>query len=100
MEKAYELLFGGSLIVVILLIVPCLVRAIRGPRVADRVVAINMMTTLTTVAIAILTVMKAEGYLADITLIFSLLGFLAVVLLSKIYTGIYLKRKEDEEHGA
>ena len=100
MEKAYEILFGCALIFVVLLIVPCVVRAIRGPKVADRVVAVNMMTTLTTVAIAILTVMKAEGYLADITLIFSLLGFLAVVLLSKVYTGIYLKRKEDEHHGA
>ena len=43
-------------------------------------------------------VCHAEGYLADVAIIFSLLGFLAVVLLTKIYTGIWLKRKGEKHH--
>ena len=94
MKEAYEILFKAALTVIGLLMPFCLVRAARGPKIADRLVAINMMTTLCTIAICILTVMLAEGYLADIAIIFSLLGFLAVVLLTKIYMGIWLKKQK------
>ena len=98
MNEAYGILFKTALIVIGLLMPFCLIRTIRGPKVADRLVAINMMTTLCTIAICILTVMLEEGYLADVAIIFSLLGFLAVVLLTKIYTGIWLKKKGDKHH--
>ncbi len=98
MNEAYGILFKTALIVIGLLLPFCLIRTIRGPKVADRLVAVNMMTTLCTIAICILTVMLAEGYLADVAIIFSLLGFLAVVLLTKIYTGIWLKRKGEKHH--
>ena len=98
MNEAYGSLFKTALIVIGLLMPFCLIRTIRGPKVADRLVAVNMMTTLCTIAICILTVMLAEGYLADVAIIFSLLGFLAVVLLTKIYTGIWLKRKGEKHH--
>lgn len=98
MNEAYGILFKTALIMIGLLMPFCLIRTIRGPKVADRLVAVNMMTTLCTIAICILTVMLAEGYLADVAIIFSLLGFLAVVLLTKIYTGIWLKRKGEKHH--
>ena len=37
-----------------------------------------------------------EGYLADIALVYAMLSFLAVILLSKVYTGIYQERKHEE----
>ena len=37
-----------------------------------------------------------EGYLADISLIYAMLSFLAVVLLTRVYMGTYLERKENE----
>lgn len=101
MREAYEILFKIALTVIALLMPFCLIRSIRGPKIADRLVAINMMTTLCTIAICILTVMLAEGFLADVAILFSLLGFLAVVLLTKIYMGIWLKkRKGDDRHVA
>ncbi len=99
MQAAYEILFKGALIVIGLLMPFCLYRSIRGPEIADRLVAINMMTTLCTIAICILTVMLAEGFLADVAILFSLLGFLAVVLLTKIYIGVLNQKKaEGEKH--
>ena len=95
MKEAYRILFTVALTGIGLLMPFCLIRTVKGPRVADRLVAINMMTTLCTIAICILTVMLAEGFLADVAIIFSLLGFLAVVLLTKIYLGIWLKKKEE-----
>ena len=51
--------------------------------------AINMMGTLTMVIIAILAVKMDEGYLVDICIIYAMISFLAVSLLTKVYMGIY-----------
>lgn len=56
LDQAYEVLFVAALIVLALLLIGCLVRAIMGPRVADRLVAVNMMGTIVMSIIAILTV--------------------------------------------
>ncbi|MCI9187572.1 MAG: sodium:proton antiporter [Oscillospiraceae bacterium] len=76
------------------LLVLCLIRAVRGPRVADRVVAVNMMGTMTMVMIAILALLLDEGYLVDICIIYAMISFLAVIVLTKVYIGIYLEKKE------
>ena len=74
----------------------CLLRAILGPRIADRVVGINMIGTIVIMMIAILALMLGEGYLVDIAIIYAMLSFLAVVVLAKIYIGVYLARKAKE----
>lgn len=73
----------------------CLIRAIRGPRIADRIVAINMMGTITMVIIATLAVRMNEGYLVDICLIYAMISFLAVTLLTKVYMGVYAERNAE-----
>ncbi|MCD7744389.1 MAG: cation:proton antiporter [Lachnospiraceae bacterium] len=97
LAAAYEGLFTAALIFLAILLVLCLIRAIIGPRVADRLVAVNMMGTMVMVIIAILTLMLQEGYLADICLIYAMISFLAVVVLTKVYMGVYLARKEHRE---
>ena len=93
----FEWLFYGILTVLALLLVLCLTRAVIGPRIADRLVAVNMMGTLVMVSIALLAVIKNEGYLVDICLIYASISFLAVVVLTRIYTGVYQEAK-DHEH--
>ena len=73
-----------------------LVRCIRGPRISDRVLAVNMIGTLTLVMVAVLTVMLGEGYLADIALLYAMVSFLSVIVLCKVYTGIYREKKQEE----
>lgn len=97
LEQAYEVLFIAALVILAVFLMLSLVRAILGPRVADRIVAINMMGTLTLAIIAILAVMKQEGYLVDICLIYAMTSFLAVIVLSKVYMGVYRQRKEGKE---
>ena len=97
-------IFYGILSVQAVLVIFCLIRAVVGPRIADRLVAVNMITTMVTVMIAILAVLKNEGYLVDICLIYAMISFLAVVVLSRIYTGVYRqakdrqKAKEEKKH--
>ena len=102
MDKAYSILYNGALIVIGVLLLFTLIRAIRGPRIADRIIAVNMMGTLVVITICVLAFLKNEGYLVDVAIVYTMLSFLAVVLLTKVYMGVYRqKRKEkgDEEHG-
>ena len=96
MTEAYNLLFTVVLAVLGVLLFLCLLRAILGPRIADRVVGINMIGTIIILMIAILALMLGEGYLVDIAIIYAMLSFLAVVVLAKIYIGVYLARKAKE----
>ena len=90
-------LFYGILSVLAVMLLLCLIRAVIGPRIADRLVAVNMMGTMVMVSIAILALIKNEGYLVDICLIYAMISFLAVVVLTRIYTGVYRDRKAHEK---
>ena len=83
-------IFYGVMAALAVCLVLCLIRAVIGPRISDRLVAVNMITTIVTVMIAILAVLKDEGYLVDICLIYAMISFLAVVVLTRIYTGVFL----------
>lgn len=94
----------GVLLLLIVLVLLSLIRAVRGPSVADRIVAINMINTMVTVIIAIMAVILQEGYLMDICLIYAMIGFLAVVVLTKVYTDSRAagkdSKKKDAEKGS
>ena len=102
MNNLYEILYTVALVIIGLLVIACLVRAIRGLRIADRVIAANMIGTLVVITICILSFVMNEGYLVDIAMIYTMLSFLAVVLLTKVYMGIYREkhRQEMEKEGA
>ena len=95
--QQYSNLFYGILVVLALMLVLCLIRAVIGPRIADRLVAVNMMGTMVMVIIALLAVVKDQGYLLDICLIYAMISFLAVVVLTRIYTGVYRDAREHEK---
>lgn len=96
LETAFEIVMTIFPIVLAFMVVMCLIRAIKGPRIADRIVAVNMMGTLTMVIIAVLAVKMNEGYLVDICIIYAMISFLAVTLLTKVYMGVYAERKKKE----
>lgn len=85
--------------VLIILIFFAFARAIKGPRVADRIIAINMIGSITIMVIAILAIVLDQSYLIDICLIYAMISFLAVIVLCKIYMGVYLEKKQKKEKG-
>ena len=93
--KAYFLI--GILILLALLLFALLLRAVKGPSIADRIVAVNMMGSITIVMIAIMSLLLNEDYLIDICLIYAMVSFLAVVVISKVYIGIYEEKKHRRE---
>ncbi|MCI8633519.1 MAG: sodium:proton antiporter [Lachnospiraceae bacterium] len=99
-ETAYQILYEVSLIALGIGIFMAMIRAIKGPRIADRVVAINMIGTMTMLSIAILALALDQSYLLDVCLIYVMISFLAVVVLCKIYITVYLDKKEKQEANA
>lgn len=92
MDKLWYLLIALGILLII-----CLIRAIIGPHPADRLLAVNMMGTITMVIIATLSIVLNEGYLLDICVIYAAMSFLAVVVYSKVYIGVYKEGKKKEE---
>lgn len=103
LEAMQEKVLIFIILILTLMIFLCLYHAIRGPKVADRIIAINMMGTLIIVTIAILSVLKGEGYLVDICIIYAMISFLAVIVLTKVFMGVCIEkqraRKEKEDNG-
>ena len=82
--------------VLIIMVFIAFIRTLRGPRITDRILSVNMIGSLTIMIISVLSVVLAESYLADINIIYAMISFLAVVVLCKIYMGVYNEEKNKE----
>lgn len=58
------------------------VRLIRGPRLQDRVVALDLMASLGVVIIAIYSMLVDEAQLIDVAIIVALISFLSTIAFS------------------
>lgn len=67
--------------------VGCLVRAIVGPKTSDRLVAVNMTGTQVICLVCLIAARTGQTGFTDIAIIYALLSFLAVVVLTKILSG-------------
>ena len=92
-DAVYQVILMGCMVILAILILVSIIRSVKGPKIADRIIAVNMIGTMIIVIIAILSVYQAEDYLTDVCLIYAMVSFLAVVVLTKVYTGIYLERR-------
>lgn len=100
---AYRVVLEAALLFFAVMLILCLIRAIKGPKIADRLVAVNMMGTMVMVIIGILAILMQEEYLVDICLIYAMISFLAVIILTKVYMGVYLaekQKKEEQKNGS
>ncbi len=76
-------LFLGAAAVFMLLAVAMFYRALKGPTIQDRVLAVNVLGTNTVVILALLSAGLGEPSLLDIALVYALLNFLMSVAISK-----------------
>jgi len=88
-DAAYRALLWASALFVSLLLCACLVRAILGPRFTDRIVAINLICAKAVILIAVLSYLRSDSSLLDIAVVYSMISFLVVVVLSKCYTSLH-----------
>lgn len=88
-EKVYDYLLIGSSVYLAVTMFICFVRAIIGPRLTDRLVALNIISCKVVILFTILAAYMNEFYLLDVCLTYALISFLAVVVLSKVYLSSY-----------
>ena len=91
--QAYEMLLTGAALILAVLMIISISRSVLGPKISDRIIAVNMTGTMVIMVIAILSVYLDENYLVDVSLIYAMISFLGVVVLCKVYTGVYLQKK-------
>ena len=99
MEQVRTWVLTAGAVVLALLILATLVRAVLGPRFTDRIVAVNDISTLVIAELVLLSVWLREDFLVDVALVFALLSFLAVVVVSRLVAARRRKRPEREKTG-
>ena len=93
--SAFDYLYIIALMALALGLLFALLRAIRGPRIADRIMGINMIGSMVSVTLAILSVWLRQSWLLDVCILYALISFLGVVVLAKVCIAA---RKQEVEH--
>jgi multicomponent Na+:H+ antiporter subunit F len=78
-----DAILHGSLIVLVALLLPAAYRASKGPTLADRLLAIDLITTLLTGIIVLLALIDDTEILIDIGIALTALSFIATVSLTR-----------------
>lgn len=68
---------------VVLAMILVLYRAVKGPRLYDRALAVNMIGTKTVVLLAIIGFLYDRPYFLDIALVYALINFIATIAILK-----------------
>ena len=94
--NAYDYLFAAAALCLAAGLFFALLRAIRGPRVADRIMGINMIGTIVSLSLAILSVWLRQSWLLDVCILYALISFLAVVVLAKVCIAAKKQEVDDD----
>lgn len=76
-------MFDIAAIVIVLAAILVLCRAIKGPRVYDRALAVNVIGTKTVVLLALIGFIYERPHFFDIALVYALINFIATIALLK-----------------
>ena len=93
--SVFDYLFTVALLALAAGLFFALLRAIRGPRIADRIMGINMIGTMVSITLAILSVWLRQSWLLDVCLLYAMISFLAVVVLAKVCIAA---KKQEADH--
>jgi multicomponent Na+:H+ antiporter subunit F len=61
-----------------------LIRALKGPSIYDRILAVNVFGTKTVLVVALITYVTGHADLIDVALVYALINFIAVVAVMKL----------------
>lgn len=79
------MILAAAALAVLLTMALAIVRALLGPTLFDRVLAVNMFGTKTALFIAVLAAMSGRGDYLDVALVYAMISFLATVAVMKYF---------------
>ncbi|MEG1781924.1 MAG: monovalent cation/H+ antiporter complex subunit F, partial [Oscillospiraceae bacterium] len=92
----YNILYISALCFLALVAFAYLLRTVIGPKFADRILAVNSISTVVILIICIISVIQGESYIVDVALIYAMLGFVTVVIVCKAYLRSHNKEREND----
>ena len=88
-----NVIFIISMAVLSLSIIAIFLRSIIGPRVADRIICINMIGTKIIIFICVLAGVLNESFLIDVALVYALINIISIVVLTYAYGHAHEKKE-------
>ena len=76
-------MFGAASLAILVIMAMALARALMGPSVFDRILAVNLFGTLTVVLIALLGFVIDRPEFLDISLVYALINFIGTIAVTK-----------------
>jgi multicomponent Na+:H+ antiporter subunit F len=76
-------MFAAASLAILVVMAMALVRALLGPTVYDRILAVNAFGTLTVALIAVLGFLTARPDFLDIALVYALINFIGTIAVTK-----------------
>lgn len=93
-DVLYNYMYIGLCIILGILIVFAIIKSIIGPKVADRIVAVNMISTIVVMILCVLTVKyENEGYLSDISILYVMISFVSIIVLANVFINVNMRKK-------
>ncbi|MCP4677523.1 MAG: hypothetical protein GY854_18820 [Deltaproteobacteria bacterium] len=78
--------FLGVSIAILAIVVLCLIRAIKGPGIINRIIAVNVIGTKTVAVILIIGILFGRiDYFSDIALVYALINFIGTLSFCKYF---------------
>lgn len=77
------MMFAGATVAVLVVMGLTLARALLGPSVYDRILAVNTFGTLTVVLIAVMGFLTERPEFLDIALVYALINFIGTIAVTK-----------------
>ena len=98
-DVLYNYMYIGLCIILGILIIFAIIKSIIGPKVADRIVAVNMISTIVVMILCVLTVQyESEGYLSDIPILYVMISFVSIIVLANVFINVNMRKKCKDEN--
>ncbi|AOE49371.1 monovalent cation/H+ antiporter complex subunit F [Kangiella sediminilitoris] len=88
-------MFLAAIIAILVAMALALVRALMGPTLYDRILAVNMFGTKTVLFIAVLGFFMGRPDFLDVALVYALINFIAIIAVLRFFE--YKKADPEEE---
>ena len=82
----------ASMAILSISIIAIFLRAVIGPAVTDRIICINMIGTKIIIFICMVAALLRESYLIDVAIVYALINFISIVVLTYAYGYAYNKK--------
>lgn len=79
-------MFIAITLTILVILTLALTRALLGPTLYDRILAVNMVGTKTVLLICVMSVVAGRGDMVDIALVYALINFIGIIAVLRFLT--------------